>query len=101
MVPAPYLRPSRSLGSHDRWLHVHHVSGPGSKESPTEQLPSGCGRFGTPQTDTSSSDTIGHCAEQAKQTKPAGCAIAPQPSPTTYPSAVALKGAEWPTRDSL
>lgn len=31
----------------------------------------------------------------------AGGTIAPQPSPTTYPSAVALKGAEWPVRDSL
>ena len=27
--------------------------------------------------------------------------MAPQPSPTTYPAAVALKGAEWPTRESL
>ena len=39
--------------------------------------------------------------KQSRLTKPAGCAMAPQPSPTTYPSAVALKGAEWPTRDSL
>lgn len=36
-----------------------------------------------------------------QSTKRAGYAIAPHPSPTTYPSAVALKGAEWPTRDNL